>query len=479
MHELFQFDNTYEKLPPTFFKKVNLNPASNPSFVYLNEGLAEELGLDAEQLREHGLPIFAGSAFPEGASQISQAYMGHQFGHLAMLGDGRAVLVGEILSPKGARFDVQLKGSGRTPFSRGGDGLATHYYMLKEYLFSESLHALGIPSSRSLAIVQTGDPVYREEIEKGAVLTRVASSHIRVGTFQYALYSGDFHFLKALANYTIRRHYPELVNEKEKYLKFFDRVLRTQTKTVAKWMSTGFVHGVMNTDNTSISGETFDYGPCAFIDTYDLDAVYSSIDRGGRYRYGKQPEILLWNLTRFGETLLPLIDDDKNIAYDKVMGVLQHFGLYFEEAYYKEMTEKLGLFSLQPGDTAIVGKLLHFMQSHALDYTNTFVDIRRGDLEKEIYQDPTFQEWKALWDKRRTAQTQPKEEIDALLQAKNPIVVARNYWVGQALADADNGDYALFDRFLKELQSPYTDNPEKKPFTETPENFQYRTYCGT
>lgn len=476
---LFHFDNSYESLPSIFYKKVGLHPVSHPRLVYLNDALAQALGLDAQRLEREALPVFAGNSFPENASAIAQAYMGHQFGHLTMLGDGRAILVGEQVTPDGNRVDIQLKGSGRTPFSRGGDGRATLYYMLKEYLFSETMHYLGVPSSRSLAVVETGDKVYRPEGDTGAVLTRVASSHIRVGTFAYALHYGDRSSLEALADYTIARHYPELLEAEDKVVLFFDEFLKVQAKVVAKWMALGFVHGVMNTDNTSISGETFDYGPCAFIDTYDLNAVYSSIDRFGRYRYGQQPAILLWNARRFAETLLPLIDENENKAHDRLMVQLNQFPTYFEEAYYGEMIQKLGLFVDDAKSRSLLGQLLRFMEEHKLDYTNTFVDLRRLDFTQEIYQKEDFVTWRQAWVKLMGVQGQTPEEAKKLMESKNPLIVARNYWVEKALEAAESGDRTLFEEFLRELKRPYEDNKEKEKFRESPDNFSYMTYCGT
>lgn len=477
--KLFHFDNTYEKLPQIFYTKVKPNPVSRPAFVYINEDLAKDLGLSLEKLKVKGLDILAGNELPEDASSIAQAYMGHQFGHPAILGDGRALLVGEILDPQGKRYDIQLKGSGPTSYSRGGDGRATLYYMLKEYLFSEAMHYLNIPSSRSLAVVRTGDEVYRSAPNEGAILTRVASSHLRVGTLQFARWQDNLDDLRLLVDYAIQRHYPEIADQEDKYLAFYDRVLQVQAQTVAKWMAVGFIHGVMNTDNTSISGETFDYGPCAFMDTYDPDTVFSSIDSGGRYRYGNQPRILFWNLARLGESILPLVDPNESKALEMLNSTLGQVHDYYDQAYYTEMTQKLGLSSYDEADQALVDDLLKFMESHKLDFTNTFVDLRRQDFTKDIYQEADFQAWKKNWENRLAVQGESPDQVQALMASKNPIIIARNYWVQASLEQADQGDFSLLDEFLEELKKPFADNPEKEKFRDGKGLVSYTTYCGT
>lgn len=476
---LFHFDNSYEKLPHVFYRKVPLHPVPAPAFVCLNEKLAADLGLDPERLRREALEVFAGNVFPPEAAQLSQAYLGHQFGYLNMLGDGRAVLIGEQITPDGRRFDLQLKGSGPTPFSRGGDGRATLRYMLKEYLFSEAMHHLGVATSRSLAVVKSGENVQRESPNEGAVLTRVMSSHLRVGTFQYAAMLDDPEALKSLADYAIERHYPELLQEEKKYLKFFECVMERQIETVAKWMSLGFVHGVMNTDNVSISGESFDYGPCAFIDNYDPDAVFSSIDSGGRYRFGSQPAILLWNLARFAEALLPLFDPSPERAADEVMAVLNRFGTRYEEIYYGLMSRKLGFFSASPSTRALLDRLLAYMQQKPADFTDTFAALRRGDFAKFAEGDETGQKWLSDWQEGLRRQGRAKAEVRALLEASDPLLCVRNYWTQAALDAAVKGDLSLFEAFLQELRRPYEDNPEKAQFLERPAYFPYVTYCGT
>ncbi len=476
---LFHFDNSYERLPECFYRKVPLQPVPEPAFVYLNETLASELDIDPERLRREGLEILAGNKFPENASQISQAYLGHQFGFLNMLGDGRAILIGEQLTPDDRRFDIQLKGSGRTPFSRGGDGRATLTSMLKEYLFSEAMHYLGIPTSRSLAVVKTGEIVQRESPYEGAVLTRVMSSHLRVGTFQYAAVQQDPGALKALADYAIARHYPEVQKEKAPYLQFFTRVMERQIAAVAKWMSLGFVHGVMNTDNVSISGETFDYGPCAFIDAYDPDALYSSIDTGGRYKYSRQPLMLLWDLARFAEALLPLIHPVPEQAASELKAVLKTFDLRYEKAYYRLMGKKLGFFNAGISVRALTDRLLDFMEEKHLDYTDTFAAIRRGDFSADVFSDDRFKTWEAEREAELKRQGRSDADVRDLLASSNPILIVRNFWTQAALEAAEKGDFTLFEEFLNELKHPYDDNPEKAKFQERPEDFHYITYCGT
>lgn len=478
-NNLWKFDNTFENLPSRFYRKVHLNPVGKAEYVYFNEDLAKELCLNSEKIKSESIDIFSGSDFPEGASMISQAYMGDQFGNLVMLGDGRAILVGEILDKDGNRFDIQLKGSGRTPYSRGGDGKAVLGPMLKEYLFSESIHSLKIPTTRSLAVVTTDEHVIREEISIAAILTRVASSHLRVGTFQYGYYQGDKEDLKKLADYAIDRHYPEIKDSENKYLDFYKEVIKAQGSLVAKWMSVGFVHGVMNTDNMTISGETIDYGPCAFIDEYKLDSVYSSIDRYGRYAYNRQPEIAFWNLGRFGESLIPLIDDDKLKAIEKLNSVLKDFGEIFFNKYYSEMAKKFGILEFKKEDEEIIDSYLKFLEENKLDYTNSFVDLSFMDFEEEVYKNGTFEEWKEKWMERITSQGKSKEELIEIMKKNNPSIIPRNYWVEKSIEEAESGDMSLFKEFLNALKDPFAHSKDQDKFKEIPQGRRYITYCGT
>ena len=476
--KLWDFDNSYEKLPSRFFRKVHLNPVGSAEYVYYNEDLAKSLGLD-ENIKEESIDVFSGSNFPEGASSISQAYMGDQFGNLVMLGDGRAILVGEILNPEGERFDIQLKGSGRTPFSRGGDGKAVLGPMLKEYLFSEGLHHLNIPTTRSLAVVTTDETVIRQEISIASILTRVAKSHLRVGTFQYGYYQGNVEDLKKLADYTINRHFPHIENNENKYLDFYNEVIKVQSSLIAKWMSVGFVHGVMNTDNMTISGETIDYGPCAFIDEYDLKSVYSSIDRFGRYSFGNQPEIAFWNLGRFGESLIPLISDDKIKAMDKLNSVLKEFGEYFYKDYYTEMSKKFGIFEFNESDIKIIDKYLKFLEENNLDYTNSFIDLTFQNFEDSVYETETFKEWKNTWLERINSQGKSKEELEEYMKNINPSIIPRNYWVKKSIDEAEGGDFTLFNEFLEALKNPFAHSESQEKFKEFPKDNIHVTFCGT
>ena len=359
----WNLDNSYTHLPDIFYKVVEPNRVTSPEVVLINSSLSSDLGLDADKLRnKDNIEILAGNEVPEDSTLIAQAYGGHQFGHFTMLGDGRAMLLGEQVTPEGERFDIQLKGSGRTPFSRGGDGRATLSSMLREYLISEAIHYLGIPSSRSLAVLKTGDKVYREKPQKGAVLTRVASSHIRIGTFQYAMAFGSLDDVKKLADYSIDRHFPDIKDDPNPYLSLLEKVTGVQASLIAKWKLIGFIHGVMNTDNMTVSGETIDYGPCAFMDIYDPNTVFSSIDRQGRYSYGNQSSIGEWNLARFAETLLALIDEDKERAIEIAEDTLRNFSLLYQKHWAKGMRGKLGLVEQEPGDMELTMMVMEYIE---------------------------------------------------------------------------------------------------------------------
>lgn len=393
------FDNTYARLPESFFSRVKPVPVPAPELVIFNEALAEELRLDAQALAgPEGAAVFAGNQLPAGAEPLAQAYAGHQFGHFAMLGDGRATLLGEHLIGSDRRVDIQLKGSGITPYSRGGDGRAALGPMLREYIISEALHALGIPSSRSLAVVATGQQVLRQTPLPGAVLTRVASSHIRVGTFEYAAGLGDKSLLQNLADYTIKRHFPDLAQAQNPYLELLRAVMQRQSALVAQWLQVGFIHGVMNTDNVAIAGETIDYGPCAFMDAFDPATVFSSIDRRGRYAYGNQPNITQWNLARLAEALLPLLSNDQEQAVQQAEEVIHQFPDVFTAHWLAEMRPKLGLYGSEPEDGALIEALQAWMHRHRLDYTNTLRALSPlGAPDSTLSDKAGFAEWYTKW----------------------------------------------------------------------------------
>jgi uncharacterized protein YdiU (UPF0061 family) len=396
-----------------------------------------------------------------------------------MLGDGRALLLGEQITPAGQRYDLQLKGSGKTPYSRGGDGKATLGPMLREYILSEAMASLNIPTTRSLAVVITGEEVPRETLLPGAILARVAKSHLRVGTFQFAAGRGHDKELKDLADYAIERHYPAVLQEPNTYLAFYREVIRAQAFLIAQWMSVGFIHGVMNTDNVTISGETIDYGPCAFMDTYDPATVFSSIDQNGRYAYGNQPKIAAWNLARFAETLLPLFDDDPEVARDMAQDELKDFSSHYEEHFLGGMRSKLGLIGVQDEDKALIRDLLQLVYEHKADFTNTFLDLtfERWD-QSELYRSEDFKEWKLRWEQRLGSW----EEAQNLMRQSNPAVIPRNHRVEEALRPAvQERDYGPLKKLLEVLKDPFAHSPEQAEFAAPPKPTAppYRTFCGT
>ncbi|NLY36320.1 MAG: YdiU family protein [Tissierellia bacterium] len=476
----WNFDNTYEKLPSSFYRKVQLSPVVSPTLVLLNKKLAKELGLDPQLLKNmEGLSILSGSQLPEGGSSISQAYMGHQFGHLTMLGDGRALLIGEQITPEGKRYDLQYKGSGPTPFSRGGDGRAILGPMLREYIIGEAMHNLGIASSRTLSVSLTGQKIFRGSLKKGAILVRVAASHIRIGTFVYAAHQKNTEDLKALADYTIDRLFPEIKNSQEPYLDFYKKVITLQAQLVAKWMLVGFIHGVMNSDNVAISGETMDYGPCAFMDIYRAITVFSSIDSYGRYSYENQPSIGMWNLTRLGETLIPIIDREENLAVEKLKSALEEYPKIYNQAYYTGLGEKLGLVGLEPESDKFLDELLQLLEKNKLDYTNTFLDLTFKNFEKPVYTSKEFLAWKEKWQELLKKQSKSIEEVEDIMKKHNPAIIPRNYWVEKAIEKADKGEYELLFDLLKALEDPYAHNEHQKKYSIVPENMNYVTFCGT
>jgi uncharacterized protein YdiU (UPF0061 family) len=480
----WNFDNSYSRLPKLFFSNLKPTPVRATELVILNCPLATTLGLNSEALqRQEGIVTLAGNQFPEGALPIAQAYAGHQFGHFTMLGDGRALLLGEQITPLGERFDIQLKGSGRTPYSRGGDGRAALGPMLREYIISEAMAALGIATTRSLAVVATGESVIRETEQPGAILTRVASSHLRVGTFQYIAEWGTIEDLRLLAEYTIKRHFPELAVRENPYISLLQEVIKRQALLIAKWQLVGFIHGVMNTDNMSISGETIDYGPCAFMDAYDPSTVFSSIDIKGRYAYGNQPYITGWNLARFAETLLPLLHPDQEQAVRLAQEEIASFSNLYYYYWLAGMRSKLGIFSEEEQDESLIGELLSMMQQYRADYTNTFRSLTCNTLaDLVLFGTSEFTEWFKLWNARLARQQEPKELSHQLMRKSNPAIIPRNHRVEAALeAAVIRGDYSLMEKFLHVLANPYSHSQEQAEYTTLPEpsTQSYRTYCGT
>lgn len=480
----WRFDNSYSRLPDLFFTRMNPTPVSDPGLIIVNRQLAESLGLNAEELSSaDSLAVFAGNRIPEGAAPLAQAYAGHQFGHLNMLGDGRALLLGEQITPQGERYDIQLKGSGPTPYSRRGDGRAALGPMLREYIISEAMYALGIPTTRSLAVVTTGETTIREKLLPGAILTRVAASHLRVGTFQYAAGRGASEDIQALADYTISRHYPELGDVDHRYLRLLQEVIKRQAALIAKWQLVGFIHGVMNTDNMAISGETIDYGPCAFMDAYDQATVFSSIDSQGRYAYGNQPNIGGWNLARFAESLLPLLHEDQERAIILAQDALSEFPEEFEQQWLSGMRAKLGLLGEGEQDEELIKDLLTLMEKQGADYTNTFRALTFDKLaDTALHGLDEFNEWLVRWQARLDSQSEPRAASYELMRNSNPAVIPRNHRVEAALEAAVNqGDYSVMEQLLQVLASPYAHSAEQEEYAKLPEQpaSGYQTFCGT
>ncbi len=480
----WNFDNSYARLPDCLYACLNPTPVRAPRMAVFNRPLADALGLNTNALAgDEGVAIFAGNRIPEGAKPIAQAYAGHQFGHFTMLGDGRAHLLGEHITPTGERFDIQLKGSGQTPFSRGGDGRAALGPMLREYIISEAMQALGIPTTRSLAVVTTGAPVYRETQLPGAILTRVAASHIRVGTFEYLAAQGNREGIRTLAVYTIRRHFPELLQTDNPFLSLLQAVLERQASLVAKWLHVGFIHGVMNTDNMALCGESIDYGPCAFMDRYDPATVFSSIDQYGRYAYGKQPAIAHWNLTRLAETLLPLLHDQEEKAAELANQVIGSFPEVFRSFWLSGMRAKLGLFTEEAHDASLLQDFLTCLEKSRADYTNTLRDLALETLpDAPIFRDPGFIQWYGRWQSRLARQAEAMEASRTLMRAHNPAVIPRNHRVEEALEAAEmRRDFTVLERLLEVLSRPYDDQPEDAGYRRPPAPSEqpYKTFCGT
>ena len=476
------FDNTYSRLPDPFKEEINPVPVKNPEIVILNKTLSKELDLDFSNLNEKKISeLFSGNSLPAGSNSIAQAYAGHQFGHFTMLGDGRAVLIGEHLSKKKERYDIQFKGSGKTSFSRNGDGRAALGPMLREYIISEAMYNLNIPTTRSLAVVKTGEEVIRETPLQGAILTRVALSHLRVGTFQYIAAREKKNELEILLNYVIKRHYPNIQNSKNQALDLLKVVLEKQIDLVVNWMRVGFIHGVMNTDNMSISGETIDYGPCAFMDTYDPKTVFSSIDQMGRYAYCNQPVITKWNLSRFAECLIPLIDKNQKKSIELATEVINSFENKYEEKWLNMMRDKLGLFGAEDKDKFLILDLLTWMHQKKLDYTNTFCHLMDFETEKkENFKDNIFLEWKKRWQDRLKVNNNTPEKYMKLMRSVNPLVIPRNRKIEEVLNDANNNNIKPFKEFLEILKNPYSEQKNIKDFQiPSTSNEKYQTFCGT
>ncbi|MET0662711.1 MAG: protein adenylyltransferase SelO [Ilumatobacteraceae bacterium] len=475
----FTFDNTFVRELDGLYVPWEAAHAAAPELLALDADLAVELGATADELRSpEGVAMLVGNTAPSGAEPVAMAYAGHQFGgYSPQLGDGRALLLGEIIDRSGRRRDIHLKGSGRTPFARGGDGRATVGPMLREYVISAAMFALGVPTTRSLAVVATGDDVARETMLPGAVLVRVAASHLRVGTFQFAAAQGDPTLVRRLADYAIGRHYPDAADEPNPSLALFDRVLDAQASLVARWMALGFIHGVMNTDNVTISGETIDYGPCAFMDVFDPATVFSSIDHGGRYAYGNQPMITQWNLARFAETLLALFDDDVDTAVEIATARLQQFPDRYHEYWMAAMGAKLGLSDRRAGDDDLVPDLLDLMAAQRADYSTTFRALASGGLE-----DPTFADWIERWSARLAETGDDRVSVAAAMNGVNPVYIPRNHLVEEALTAATAGDLEPFQQLVDVLAQPYDERPglERYALPADPDFAAgFRTFCGT
>ena len=480
----WNLENSYAHLPKFFFSSLNPSPVHSPKLIILNDPLLTSLGLNAQALQsEDGIAVLAGNKLPVGSLPIAQAYAGHQFGHFTMLGDGRAMLLGEQITPLGERVDIQLKGSGRTKYSRQGDGRAALGPMLREYIISEAMYALGIATTRSLAVVTTGEAVMRETQQPGAIMTRVAASHLRVGTFEYVSNWGTFEELQALADYTLQRHFPDFGAAPNKYLFLLEEIIKRQAVLIAKWQLVGFIHGVMNTDNMAISGETIDYGPCAFMDTYDPETVFSSIDSHGRYAYGNQPSIAAWNLARFAETLLPLLHDDQEQAVKIAQDAISEFTRLYNFNWLTGMRAKLGIYNEELEDESLIEDLLSIMRKYHADYTNTFLALTFDKSDNTaLFGSTELAGWHELWQARLDRQQQPKEFSLQLMLNHNPALIPRNHRVEEALeAAVKQGDYSVMERLLNVLSSPYAHTPKQLDYEEMPtqSNCSYRTFCGT
>ncbi|MDP4535429.1 YdiU family protein [Alkalimonas collagenimarina] len=483
-------DHSYARLPDGFFQRWQPTAVKAPEWLAFNDHLAKQLGLPPSSWHsEEGLAIFAGNQIPDWAEPLAQAYAGHQFGQYnPRLGDGRALLLAEVITDNGQRFDIQLKGSGPTPFSRGGDGRSPVGPVIREYLVSEAMHVLGVPTTRALAAVTTGEAVYRDDAMPGAVLSRVASSHIRIGTFQFIAAQGEPGDIQQLADYVIERHYPDCANQPNPYLALLAQVVSKQAALVAHWMRLGFIHGVMNTDNTSISGETIDYGPCAFLDQYRADKVFSSIDRRGRYAYSNQPPIALWNLARLAESLLSLIADDEKVAVELATEALQQFQPQYEALWLQHMAAKLGIAEAVAADKALIDDYLALLEQQEADFTLAFrylgselTDENNAMCSALFNEQDSFASWRQRWLERLAQQGQDNKTVAARMDQINPLLIPRNHLIAQAIQHAeDNGDLRLFNRLHKAWQTPFSSSADTDLIAPPkPQEVVQRTFCGT
>ena len=476
---IWNFDNTYVQLNKGLFSRLNPIEVKTPSLFLFNDQLAKEVDLDfSNYTRAELADLFSGNRLPEGAEPIAQAYAGHQFGHFTMLGDGRAILLGEHIDQNNTRWDIQLKGSGRTPYSRGGDGRATLKSMLREYLISEAIHYLGISSSRSLAVTLSGETVQREEVHKAAILTRLAKSHIRVGTIEYIRNFMPQKELQSFCNYVINRHYPDLINTPNPPLELLKTIQAKQINLVIEWMRVGFIHGVMNTDNTSLVAETIDYGPCAFMNTYHPQTVFSSIDRNGRYAFGNQARVIHWNMAALAGALIPIIHQNENKAVELVKEVLNTFPSLYQQSFIQMMRKKLGLSNKDDTDHLLIQSLLNWMQKKEADYTNTFNYLIDNNFMDDIYEDEEFKEWKLKWERR----VKNENNSHQLMTNSNPKVIPRNHIVEDVLDKAAfEDDIKPLLNFLEILKQPYAEISTDSLYSRPPidGDKSYQTFCGT
>jgi len=480
---IFRLESTYAELPPVFFNKLSPTPVSQPSLVIFNDKLTDEIGLNLSTMDEKDLiKLLSGNLIPDGVEPFAQAYAGHQFGNFTMLGDGRAIVLGEHITPSGGRFDIQLKGSGRTPYSRGGDGRAALGPMLREYIISEAMHSLGIPTTRSLAVVTTGERVFREDELTGAILTRVAGSHIRVGTFEFAAIQQDKAVTRALLDYLIHRHFPEIREDENSALSLLNAVIQKQADLITHWMRVGFIHGVMNTDNMALSGETIDYGPCAFMDRFAPDTVFSSIDHRGRYAYANQPHIAQWNIARLAEAILPLIHEKREKAIEMAEDSLNAFESIYKNRWLIMMCSKLGLLEINETNEKLVTDLLDLMHQNAADYTNTFLDLSQKTLpESKLFKTEEFKSWQIRWHKQIKLEDQDLESCHSLMRSVNPAVIPRNHKVEEVLTASEQGDFKPLHNLLEAVENPYQNRESLAPFQvpPRPEERVLQTFCGT
>ncbi len=475
----WNLQNSYTQISDKLFSELKPDAVNNPSTVIINHKLAKKLGLNLNGISEKNLSnLFSGNQLPHGAKPFAQAYAGHQFGQFTILGDGRAHVVGEQMTPEGKIFDIQYKGSGRTPYSRGGDGKAALGPMLREYLISEAMYYLGIPTTRSLAVVETGEKVYREAPLKGSILTRVASSHIRIGTFQFLAAHKDYEGMKSLLDFSIKRHFSNLKFSENLAIEFINAVMQKQINLIVEWMRVGFIHGVMNTDNSTISGETIDYGPCAFMDHYDANTVFSSIDTQGRYSFANQPSIIQWNLVRLAECLLPLIDKDEKRSIETAQNLINTFSPLFKDKWLQMMKKKLGIKDQSEDDEELINNLIKWMQQKKPDFTNTFCNLMNYDhADDEEFEDDEYNNWKREWKKR----VESKEYLDVMMSC-NPTLIPRNYLVEEALSEAEkDGKFDKFNELNEIISSPYQLKKVNIKYLETPSktSIPYKTFCGT